>query len=222
LLIENRSIILYTTNESKAVGVLQAEMAGPGKLVPKKFDIVLLHDQMPQDQALRTENDAYRALVRQTKLMVDDVARTRPDEVPGVRPAAKYAGTESCATCHAGAAQKWHGTAHAQAFISLASHNSDADPTCIGCHTVGFGTATGYRREYAGKKLTDVGCESCHGPGSEHVAQRQSGEKILFKFRPLGEADCTACHHGEFSRPFKWEYFWPAIKHGKETSVARQ
>ena len=72
------------------------------------------------------------------------------------------------------------------------------------------------------KSSTDVGCESCHGPGSEHVAQRHSGEKVLFKFRPLGEADCTTCHHGEFSRPFKWEYFWPAIKHGKETTVARQ
>jgi nitrate/TMAO reductase-like tetraheme cytochrome c subunit len=220
LVIENRSIILYTTNESKAVGSLQAEMAGPSKLTPKRFDIVLLSEQIAQNQALHQENDAYRELVRKTKLMVDDVARTRPDEVPGVRPTAKYVGSESCATCHAGAAEKWRGTPHAQAFVSLTVHKSDADPTCIGCHTVGFGTASGYRREYDGKKLTGVGCESCHGPGSEHVAQRQSGEKVLFKFRPLGAADCTTCHHGEFSRPFKWESFWPAIKHGKEPTVA--
>jgi nitrate/TMAO reductase-like tetraheme cytochrome c subunit len=222
LLVENRSIILYTTNESKAVGSLLAEMAGPSKLTPKRFDIVLLSEQIAQNPALHQENDAYRELVRKTKLMVDDVARTRPDEVPGVRPTAKYVGSESCATCHAGAAEKWRGTAHAQAFVSLAAYNSDADPTCIGCHTVGFGSASGYRREYAGTKLTGVGCESCHGPGSEHVAQRQSGERVLFKFRPLGQADCTTCHHGEFSRPFKWEYFWPAIKHGKEPTVAKQ
>lgn len=221
LLIENRSIILYTTNESKAVGVLKAEMAEPSKLVPKQFDITLLHDHIPQDQALRQENEAYRDLVRKTKLLIDDTDRTRDDEVPGVRASAKYVGSESCATCHAGATAKWRGTAHSQAFTSLSVHNSDADPTCIGCHTVGFGTASGYRREYAGKKLTDVGCESCHGPGSEHVAQRQSGEKVLFKFRPLGEADCTSCHHGEFSRPFKWDAFWPAIQHGKERSAAR-
>ncbi len=222
LVIENRSIVLYTTNESKAVGVLKAEMAGPSKLVPKQFDIALLHDQIPQDDALRKESDAYRDLVRKTRLAVDDPTRTRDDEVPGVRPAAKYAGSQACATCHVRATHIWEGTAHAQAFISLTAHNSDADPTCIGCHTVGFGTASGYRREYAGKKLTDVGCESCHGPGSEHVAQRRSGEKVLFKFRPLGEADCTTCHHGEFSRPFKWEYFWPPIKHGKEIFVAQQ
>lgn len=221
LLIENRSIILYTTNESKAVGVLQAEMAGPSKLVPKQFDITLLNDQIPQNQALRQESEAYRELVRKTKLLIDDPGRTRDDEVPGVRAAARYVGSEACASCHAGATQKWRGTAHAQAFMSLTAHNSDADPTCVSCHTVGFGTASGYRREYAGKKLTDVGCESCHGPGSEHIAQRQSGEKVLFKFRPLGAADCTTCHHGEFSRPFKWEYFWPAIKHGRETSVAQ-
>jgi hypothetical protein len=96
---------------------------------------------------------------------------------------------------------------------------ADADPKCITCHTVGFGTASGYRREYAEKKLTDVGCESCHGPGSLHVEQRALGLAATFKFRPLGAGDCIQCHHGEFSRPFEWDKFWPAIRHGKESAV---
>src|SRR4051794_10311254 len=49
LVVENRSIILYTTNESKAVGTLQARMEAPGKLTPGRFDIVLLHDHIDQD-----------------------------------------------------------------------------------------------------------------------------------------------------------------------------
>ena len=34
--------------------------------------------------------------------------------------------------------------------------------------------------------------------------------------QPIGVGDCQKCHHGEFSRPFAWEEFWPHVKHGKE------
>ena len=40
---------------------------------------------------------------------------------------------------------------------------------CIGCHTAGFGEPSGYLRKMKDTKLVDVGCESCHGPGSKHV-----------------------------------------------------
>jgi hypothetical protein len=34
--------------------------------------------------------------------------------------------------------------------------------------------------------------------------------------RALGAGDCLKCHHGEFSRPFVWEQFWPVVQHGKD------
>lgn len=37
-------------------------------------------------------------------------------------------------------------------------------PTCDGCHSVNFQLATGQVTEW------NVGCEKCHGPGSQHVA----------------------------------------------------
>jgi nitrate/TMAO reductase-like tetraheme cytochrome c subunit len=89
---------------------------------------------------------------------------------------------------------------------------SKADPKCIGCHTVGFGTATGYRREFGAAKLADVGCESCHGPGSLHIRQRQGDASVNFTFRPLAAGDCIRCHYGEFSRPFVWDQMWPLIR----------
>ncbi len=70
------------------------------------------------------------------------------------------------------------------------------------------------------RTLADVGCESCHGPASEHVALHLHGKPTGFKFRPLGPEDCKSCHYGEFSRPFKWEKFWPDIQHGKEADMA--
>jgi len=216
---ENRSLILYTTNESKAVGVLKAELAGPDKLTPKNFDIVFLSEEIAQDRALLAQTQAYRDEIRHARLDVDKVGEQgdrQGNAVPGIAPAASYVGSEKCATCHASAYKTWENTGHHRAFAALAARGSDADPSCIACHTVGFGTPSGYQRAYAGKKLAGVGCESCHGPGSEHVRQHQSGKEVLFKYRPLGAADCVSCHYGEFSRPFDWETFWPKIKHGKE------
>jgi hypothetical protein len=92
------------------------------------------------------------------------------------------------------------------------------DPECVKCHTVGFGTAAGYRREFQGSRLAEVGCESCHGPGARHVEERRAGGPVDFKFRPLGAGDCQKCHHGEFSRPFDWDKFWPLIRHGRENA----
>jgi hypothetical protein len=49
------------------------------------------------------------------------------------------------------------------------------------------------------------------------VDRHLHGKPNRFEFRPLGPGDCTSCHHGEFSRPFDWEKFWPEIEHFKES-----
>src|SRR6185436_18730031 len=110
----------------------------------------------------------------------------------------------------------WAKSSHAEAFDTLVARKADADPKCIGCHTIGFGSVSGYRREFSGKQLVQVGCESCHGPGSLHVRRREGDQTIDFIYRPLGAGDCKKCHYGEFSRPFYWHESWPTVKHGKE------
>ena len=66
----------------------------------------------------------------------------------------------------------WGASGHAHAFDALRTKDSDADPSCIGCHTVGFGEESGYQRSMQGRQLVHVGCESCHGPAADHVKQR--------------------------------------------------
>ncbi len=147
---------------------------------------------------------------------MDDPARALAGRVPGVRASTDFAGTETCLACHPSAAAAWQDSGHARAFDVLVARGADADPSCVGCHTVGFGAPGGYRREFADTRLTQVGCESCHGPGARHVEERRAGGPVTFQFRPLGPGDCQKCHHGEFSRPFDYEQFWPHVRHGKE------
>jgi 2',3'-cyclic-nucleotide 2'-phosphodiesterase (5'-nucleotidase family) len=217
----NRSLILATANQGRAIGFIESPLT-EGKLVRPRHAIRMLYEQVPQDKNIIDVAKNYRAEVRAAALRVDDPGRVGANDVPGVRQPAAYVGSESCAACHAADYAIWKNSGHARAWQSLVRRESDADPACISCHSVGFGTESGYRRAFHGSKLVDVGCESCHGPGSRHVVDRASGTGSLSHFRPLGAGDCIECHHGEFSRPFDYAEFWKHIKHGSKAGQASE
>ena len=219
---ENRSLVYFVTNESRALGLLRLQLTDGAAPRPVYNEIRLLHDRIPEAQPFRERARAYRVEVRRTRLAIDNPTNLAADMVPGVRTLASYVGTERCRECHQSAGAIWAQTGHARAFATLRAREADADPKCIGCHTTGFGAFSGYERQFGSGKLVDVGCESCHGPGSLHVRQREGDSTVGFAYRPLGAGDCQKCHFGEFSRPFHWEEFWPLIKHGQEPAAARR
>lgn len=217
LIHENRSAIFFTTNEARTVGAMKAEVRDGRRLDVTDARVVFLHENIPEHEAFVALSDAYREEIRHTRLALDDLSGAHHEQVLGVDPTATYIGTEACVSCHMEEHRIWKSTGHSHAFATLQRKGADADPKCIACHTIGFGTPSGYQREFEERRMVNVGCESCHGPGSEHVAQRiaerNSGDEVLFHFRTLSASDCTQCHYGEFSRPFRWEAFWPVIEH---------
>ena len=216
----NQSWILATTNQSRALGVITAEFhPSKGELENASGDVQLMKDTIRQDPDIKRFLTNYRREVRETELAVDRPAGQSADRVPGIHSPATYVGSHACASCHRTAFDTWKKSGHSHAFRTLVEKDSDSDPSCIKCHVVGFEEPGGYLRSMKASRLTEVGCESCHGPGSRHIAVRSAakpGEKVLVKLRPVGAGQCTQCHYGEFSRPFKWYDFWPHIAHGKE------
>lgn len=221
ILRENDSMILYTTNQARTVGTLTAVVAGGNRkhLTDPNYQIRLLEENIPQDKDLLALVRDYRSEIRKTPLAIDDPHTVDPNAIPGVSPSATFVGSESCQSCHPKTHETWEKTGHGKAFETLVKRGSDADPHCIKCHTVGFGQPSGYRRPMGSGSMVDVGCESCHGPASEHLDKYLHGKTSTFKFRPLGAGDCMTCHQGEFSRPFDWDTFWPGIAHGKEATT---
>ncbi|MBB5351484.1 hypothetical protein HNR46_001721 [Haloferula luteola] len=213
----NDSLVAFTANEGRTVATLSAWIP-PGenpRLEDSAYHPQLLLDQIPQDPEFHQWVVDYRAEIAAADLAVDHPEQLiAAGAIPGVTASATYVGSAACQTCHQDDHALWASSQHAHAFDTLMERGAAADPNCIPCHTVGFGEPSGYRRSDANSRLTGVGCESCHGPGSTHVAERTSGRPPRFRFRPLGAADCTTCHHGEFSRPFDWETFWPPVRHG--------
>jgi peroxiredoxin len=105
---------------------------------------------------------------------------------------AEYVGSEACRGCHAAEFDVWQSSRHGRATESLASAGKGADAGCLRCHTTGFGSPGGFPRDAAASAHADlarVGCESCHGPGGDHVKE---GAPRLGTILSLGDK-CDSC-----------------------------
>jgi len=124
---------------------------------------------------------------------------------------ADFVGAKSCKRCHYKQHKTWTKMKHSQAWDLLqpkleAPDQKDHDGRlCISCHVTGFGQADrgGFKSVEESKHLLGVGCESCHGPGSKHVAAGDVLKKEKRKkfnadeptFIVLRTTKCANCHN---------------------------
>jgi predicted CXXCH cytochrome family protein len=81
-------------------------------------------------------------------------------------------------------------------------------PTCDGCHSVDYNIHTKQVAEW------NVGCERCHGPGSEHVEHPSRGNTLNAARMDYVRANdtCIQCHSQgrPLSSPIEGKYYdWP-------------
>lgn len=139
---------------------------------------------------------------------------------------AKYIGAEKCKSCHSSEAAgdpygQWSKSGHAKAFDTLASDKAKeiakakgiADPqksdACMKCHQTAFGVAAeDIKKGFDPHK--GVQCESCHGPGDQHLkarfaaAAKADADPKVRQVVPAGEIQphvevqtCLGCHNPE-------------------------
>lgn len=141
-----------------------------------------------------------------------------------------YVGSKKCKKCHIKQHKSWKKTRMANALDILKPGNSadtkgkfhvdvnkdyTADPACLKCHTTGYGKSGGYstpnpedkKAVRKAKSLAGVGCESCHGPGSEYVkvfadimkSKRAYKVEELYAvgLKKVDENTCKTCHNDE-------------------------
>jgi len=125
---------------------------------------------------------------------------------------ADYVGSEACQSCHAAEYATWAESAHAHAIDTLRSRDRAGDADCLRCHTTAFEEPGGFPAGgdvAAHPDLARVGCESCHGPGGEHVGEdaRRFGTIVS-----LGDKCdscvilqiCGSCHDAENDPDFEF------------------
>ena len=151
-----------------------------------------------------------------------------------------YVGADKCASpCHN--AKKigtqydiWKSSPHSKAFTILSSENAKLyaknagikdsplkSTQCLKCHVTGYRKRGGFKKIEKTPEMAGVGCESCHGPGSEYsVLHDESPYGVKEpKARAMGQVYgakdkdvCRACH-GNKDNPMhgtdpKYDFDW--------------
>jgi peroxiredoxin len=126
---------------------------------------------------------------------------------------AVYVGSQACRGCHAAEHATWSESPHAHAVDTLETVRKQGNPDCLRCHTTGFGRPGGFPDKAPPAQhpeLASVGCESCHGPGGDHVAE---GSAKIGTIVSLGDKCdscvilqiCGACHDDANDPGFEFE-----------------
>jgi len=145
------------------------ESAGGEDKLKLSFHAIPIEEDLEEEASLVQLYKDYQQLVREGNLLEKYPRFILPDGL-------KYAGSGSCKACHEYEYGKWSRNAHAHAYAILEREGSQFDPECAICHVVGMDYESGFISEQSLGLLTEktghlknVGCENCHGPGSEHI-----------------------------------------------------
>jgi predicted CXXCH cytochrome family protein len=80
-----------------------------------------------------------------------------------------YVGATHCTSCHTTEHDAWAASLHHSAIDLLTQTGDQYNELCLPCHTVGYGLPSGFVSVDSTPQLTNVQCENCHGPGSNHI-----------------------------------------------------
>jgi hypothetical protein len=120
---------------------------------------------------------------------------------------ASYVGSEACKGCHDAAYAWWKRTPHGNAYATLERVHKEFNLSCVGCHVTGYNRPGGSTVTHVAD-LKNVGCESCHGPGSLHAV---AGDQRAHSTLNVPESSCRGCHTPEHSDRFVYEGFRAAL-----------
>jgi hypothetical protein len=196
----------FLASKQRELAELQAERTRLDTAwVPPAAGNYVVNELVPLRRSLRRDSSVVTAM---KKLDQEIAALNLKQAVPPPPPEpgrAYYVGTARCAGCHKAADKFWKQTVHAHAWKTLVDGGKQADYKCVSCHVTGYGQVGGSTLGFT-KKLESVQCETCHGPGSIHVAAEGNEEPSSVK-RDTPETVCLGCHTEQHSDTFKFEAY---------------
>ena len=162
-----------------------------------------IRDGLGADDKVKAQMLAYYKKVNDANKL--EFADRKPKEPAKGEP--RFIGIDLCSTCHEEPRKVWDKTAHAAAYATLSKQFKEFNLDCVSCHVTGYDRPGGATVTHV-EELTNVQCESCHGPGSLHAAKP---EKVAVPV-PKPSADvCLSCHHPPHVHTFDVKAKMPEI-----------
>jgi len=126
---------------------------------------------------------------------------------------AKVVGSDACRSCHEAEYALWQNSGHARAGETLTQKGSAGDESCLACHTTGYALDGGFEKGAelsAHADLGRVGCESCHGPGGDHVGEEAKRFGTIVSLGDKCDSCvilqiCGSCHDDANDPSFEFE-----------------
>ncbi len=204
-----RPVVFTVGRYGRHICRLDVATGGQGGQPVLRFEAIPVVEGLPDAPALVELYRQYQQLVKESRLLEKYPRIPLPKDLA-------FVGSKTCNRCHEYEYDRWSTKAHADAFATLKAVGSDYDPECAVCHVVGMEYEGGFITEDETPHLKDVGCENCHGPGSEHV--RAVGQAAT----PQPQMTCLQCHTPEKSTGFAGheEEYMKKIVHWREPTAA--
>jgi len=180
-----------------------------GQRLRLAFKALAVKEDLQKDDSLVELYEDYQQIVKDRNLLEKHPRFALPDGL-------EYAGSKSCKSCHGYEYEKWSSKGHARAYSTLEQVNSQFDPECVVCHVIGMDYESGFISQQDTGHLINVGCENCHGPGSEHILTDGATELTEPK------STCIDCHTPEHSGEYAGneDDFMEKIQHWREPNAA--
>ena len=195
--LESGTKTLYVGPKSgdKTLGVLALWIDANGEITNHYGTHIALTGEVGESDIIREMlTDFYKGAAEETKssglpLFADQALEKRNTE---------YISANTCQSCHEQEYLQWSATRHAFAYQTLLKKERYFDPSCVSCHTTGFGYTTGFQIGDQHSTLKGVQCETCHGPGKQHAGNPKKSNIRSGKDTSL----CLQCHDAEHSPGF--------------------
>ncbi|MCP4254834.1 MAG: hypothetical protein GY775_15805 [Candidatus Scalindua sp.] len=173
------------------------------KSLPAAIEITPLDERFADSSDMSMLLTIYQQRLKDEELLAQVFKSDPPSNLT-------YIGNDDCALCHNKIFKHWEVTGHASAYETLVKAGHEYDPECVECHVVGLNFFTGFGTIESTPELKGVGCESCHGAGSDHkeIQSRDYGM--------VSVENCEICHNDEHSPNFEFKEYWKKIKHPLE------
>ncbi|MBF0154991.1 MAG: hypothetical protein HQL64_14725 [Magnetococcales bacterium] len=182
------------------LGVLDVQLNAEGRIVDWQHQVADLGADLGHSPRMAPWYTAYTDRVRTANQERIAQLRTRRQGDAG-----SFVGADKCQSCHERQYQSWQASAHARALPTLERVSKDFDPDCLICHTVGLTLPGGFIDKGVTPHLAGVQCESCHGPGREHVTE--GGSRKMSPLPEPTEALCRGCHNALHAPAFEFKHF---------------
>ena len=212
-------LLAYCNAKGKTIGAL---MLTDGELdISSKVQQIALTEHVSDDPDVRKLLDDFYHQVATDHQLQTVSHRLFSSEQEEQDDRNSYIGSQTCQECHQKEFTQWSHSSHATAFNTLRTVGRAYYPECITCHVTGSGYDSGYQIGNPERgHLVDVGCETCHGPGKQHVYTPLK-ENIRGQ---VSEKVCMACHTPEHSPGFDQfvELVMPEVDHTRTQLSIKQ